>query len=74
MWLFYAYSNGYIPMGIDGQMHTNSKNIKKVADAFRNNRPGVVYAIANWTQAMSELSPRAFEEYVARNGKVVSHS
>jgi len=27
--------------------------------------------MASWTQAMCELGPRAFSEYIARNGAVI---
>lgn len=79
MWLFYAMSNGYIPMGNDGQMKVPSsvktqKAIEKLATNWLGNRRGRVYLMNDWTQKMCELGPCAFEEYIMRNGKVVAHS
>jgi len=76
MYLFYMERNGYIPMGSDGMMKVpaavrSSKALRELAAGWRANRSGRVYAMASWTQAMSELSPCAFEEYIARNGRVV---
>lgn len=79
MWLFYSYTNGYIPMGSDGQMKVPSstrsmKSIQKLATTFLGKRAGSVYLMRSWTQAMCELEPRAFEEYILRNGEKVAHS
>lgn len=77
MWLFYAYPNGYIPMGSDGQMKIPTRNLTKVktlAESFRAGRPGRVYLMNDWTQKMCELGPRAFEEYILTHGTVVAHS
>ena len=79
MWLFYSYTNGYIPMGSDGQMKVPSstrsmKSIQKLATAFLGKRAGSVYLMRSWTQAMCELGPRAFEEYILHNGEKVAHS
>ena len=79
-WMFFAYTDGYIPMGSDGQMKVpfstvrNLKKLEKLAESFRGKRAGRVYLMASWTQQMSELGPRAFEEYIARNGVVIAHS
>ena len=79
MWLFYSYTNGYIPMGSDGQMKVPSsirsmKSITKLATSFLGKRAGSVYLMRSWTQAMCELGPHAFEEYILRNGEKVAHS
>lgn len=79
MWLFYAMSNGYIPMGNDGQIKVPSsirsqKRIEKLAKDWLGKRAGRIYLMNDWTQKMCELGPCAFEEYIARNGKVVAHS
>ena len=78
MWLFYSYNDGYIPMGSDGQMkisgHISDARLKKTAESFLGKRAGCVYLMADWTQKMCELGPRAFEEYIAKYGKVVAHS
>ena len=79
MWLFYATSCGYIPMGSDGMMKVPA-NIKsrralcKLANNFRGMRAGRVYLMRSWTQAMSELGPSTFDIYVMRNGELLSHS
>lgn len=76
MYMFYAERNGWIPMGNDGQMMV-PKNVKsekallKLATSWLGNRTGRVYLMASWTQAMCELGPRAFEEYIMRNGRVL---
>lgn len=76
MYLFYADRLGWIPMGNDGEMVvpksvTSRKGIMKLAEALINKRIGRVYLMRSWTQQMSELGPRAFEEYIARNGEVL---
>ena len=76
MYMFYADRLGYIPMGNDGQLVV-PKNIRsrrallKLATSWLGNRAGRVYLMNDWTQAMCELGPRAFEEYIARNGEVL---
>lgn len=76
MYLFYAYRNGYIPMGNDGQLVV-PKSIKsrrallKLATSWLGNRAGRVYLMTSWTQQMCELGPRAFEEYIAQHGEVL---
>lgn len=79
MYMFYAMSNGYIPMGNDGQLVVpkttkSERGLKRLADSFRAGRAGRVYLMNEWTQAMSELGPTAFEEYIMRHGRVLSHS
>lgn len=78
MWLFFAYSDGYIPMGNDGQMkvpaRASQKKIRELAVTLRAGRAGRVYLMNSWTQAMCELGPTAFETYIMRNGQVVDHS
>lgn len=79
MYMFYAYSNGYIPMGSDGQIAV-PKNIRsrraliKLATSFLGNRAGRIYLMTSWTQQMSELGPAAFEDYIAKHGEVLVHS
>ena len=76
MYLFYADRLGWIPMGNDGQLVV-PKSIKsrrallKLAISFLGKRAGRVYLMTSWTQQMSELSPRAFEEYIATHGEVL---
>lgn len=79
MWLFFSYSDGYIPMGSDGQMKVPSsvrseRKLAQLADSFRAGRAGRVYLMTSWTQKMCELGPTAFEEYIQRNGRLVAHS
>ena len=79
MYMFYADCTGWIPMGNDGQLKVPSsvrseRKLRELATSFLGGRAGRVYLMASWTQAMSELGPRAFEEYIARNGRVVAHS
>lgn len=79
MYMFFSYSDGYIPMGNDGQIKVPSSvrsecGLVKLADSFRGNRNGRVYLMTSWTQKMSELGPIRFEEYIMRNGRVLSHS
>lgn len=76
MYLFYANRLGWIPMGNDGEFvvpkSTRSRRaIMKLAQGLIGNRAGRVYLMTSWTQAMCELGPRAFEEYIARNGEVL---
>lgn len=76
MYLFYADRSGWIPMGNDGQLVV-PKNIRsrraleKLAASWLGNRAGRVYLMTNWTQPMSELGPRAFEEYIARTAEIL---
>lgn len=77
MWMFYADNTGYIPMGNDGQMKVPSsvrstRKLEKLAASWLGKRRGRVYLMASWTQPMSELGPRAFEEYIMRTGKVIA--
>ena len=78
MWMFYADNTGYIPMGNDGQMKVpariarSTRKLEKLAESWLRNRRGRVYLMASWTQPMSELGPRAFEEYIMRTGKVIA--
>lgn len=79
MYMFYAMNNGYIPMGNDGQLVVpknirSRRAIQKLADNWLGNRAGKIYLMNTWTQAMSELNPLAFEEYIAHNGKIIAHS
>lgn len=76
MYLFYAYRNGYIPMGNDGQLVVpkdirSRRALLKLATSWLGNRAGRVYLMTSWTQTMCELGPTAFEEYIARNGEVL---
>lgn len=76
MYLFYADRLGYIPMGNDGQMSilshkVSDRKLNQLAEQLIGKRAGRVYLMNDWTQAMCELGPRAFEEYIARNGKVL---
>lgn len=76
MYLFYADRTGWIPMGNDGQLIV-PKSIKsrrallKLATSWLGKRAGRVYLMTSWTQAMCELNPRAFEEYIAKHGEVL---
>lgn len=76
MYLFYADRLGYIPMGNDGQLVVpksirSRRALMKLAESWLGNRAGRVYLMHEWTQAMCELGPRAFEEYIARVGEVL---
>lgn len=75
MWMFYADRLGWIPMGNDGMMKVpariSNKKLIELAASWMGKRTGRIYLMASWTQQMSELGPRAFEEYIAKNGKVV---
>lgn len=79
MYLFYAERDGWIPMGTSGQISLpnnvrSRRAITRLAESFLGNRAGRVYLMTNWTQAMCELGPWAFSDYIARNGEVVAHS
>jgi len=79
MYLFYSYTNGYIPLGNDGELVVpksirSRRALMKLAQSFLGNRAGRVYLMTSWTQQMCELGPRAFEEYIARHGEVLVHS
>ncbi len=79
MYLFYADRTGWIPMGNDGQLIVpksirSRRALLKLAESWLGKRAGRVYLMHEWTQAMCELGPRAFEEYIARHGEVVAHS
>ena len=76
MYLFYADRTGWIPMGNDGQLVVQKsirsrRALLKLANSFIGKRAGRIYLMTSWTQAMCELGPRAFEEYIARNGEVL---
>ena len=76
MYLFYADRTGYIPMGNDGQLVIpksirSRRGIMKLAKSWLGNRAGRVYLMTSWTQKMCELGPRAFSEYITRNGAVI---
>lgn len=76
MYLFYADRTGWIPMGNDGQLIVpksirSRRALQKLAESWLGNRAGRVYLMTSWTQQMSELGPRAFEEYIARHAAVL---
>ena len=76
MYMFYADRTGWIPMGNDGMMKVpssvrSSKKLLELAASWLGKCTGRIYLMTDWTQAMSELGPRAFEEYIARNAKVL---
>ena len=76
MYLFYADRTGWIPMGNDGQLVVpksirSRRALQKLAESWLGNRAGRVYLMTSWTQQMSELGPRAFEEYIARHAAVL---
>ena len=76
MYLFYADRSGWIPMGNDGEIKVPSsirsrKGLLKLAESWIGKRTGRIYLMTSWTQQMSELGPRAFEEYIMRNGEVL---
>jgi len=77
MYLFFSYHNGYIPCGNDGMMqvpaHVRSwKQLEQLARSWQGRRAGCVWLISTWTQEMSEMSPSRFNEYVARNGRMIT--
>lgn len=78
MYLFYMMNNGYIPMGNDGQLvipHNIARNVARInrfAREWLGNRPGRVYLMRSWTQAMCEMAPAQFETYIAKNGILVA--
>lgn len=76
MYLFYAERSGWIPMGSSGEISVpkcaqSRRAIEKLAISFLGKRAGRVYLMNEWTQAMSELGPWAFSDYIAKHGKVV---
>ena len=78
MYLFFAERNGWIPMGNSGQLSVpksirSRRTIEKLAKSFLGNRAGRVYLMNSWTQAMSELGPWAFSDYIARHGEMVAY-
>ena len=79
MYLFYAERDGWIPMGTSGQISLKGRTlsrrtIERLAKNFLGNRAGRVYLMKDWTQAMSELGPWAFSDYIASHGELVAHS
>lgn len=77
MYLFYADRLGWIPMGNDGQLAVpksirSRRALIKLATSWLGNRAGRIYLMTSWTQKMSELGPRAFEDYIARYGEVIA--
>ena len=76
-WMFYADVYGDVPMGSDGQMKVpvstvrNLRKLENLARSFKAGRQGKIYLMASWTQKMCELGPRAFSEYITRNGAVI---
>ncbi len=79
MYLFYADSLGWIPMGSSGEMVVpkcirSRRALVKLAESFLGNRAGRVYLMTSWTQAMCELGPVRFSEYVRSHGEVVARS
>lgn len=76
MYMFYAERNGWIPMGNDGQLVVpksikSRRGLLKLAESWLGKRTGRIYLMASWTQQISELGPRAFEDYIARNAEVL---
>ena len=76
MYMFYADRLGWIPMGNDGMMKVPSsvrsnKKLVELAASWMGKRTGRIYLMTSWTQQMSELGPRAFEDYIAKNGRVI---
>ena len=79
MYLFYADTLGWIPMGNEGEVVVpkcvrSRRALLKLAESFLGNRAGRVYLMTTWTQKMCELSPSAFCEYIAKNGEVLVQS
>lgn len=77
MWLFYADSTGWIPMGNDGAMQVSARSeraVKQLAESWLGKRRGRIYRMREWTQEMCELGPAAFERYIQTHGEVVAHS
>jgi hypothetical protein len=76
-WMFYADVYDDVPMGSDGQMKVpvstvrNLRKLENLARSFKAGRRGKIYLMASWTQKMCEMGPRAFSEYIARNGAVI---
>lgn len=76
-WMFYADVFGDIPMGSDSQMKVpaktvaNASKLVNLALNFKAGRRGTIYLMDSWTQAMCELGPRAFSEYIAKHGTVI---
>lgn len=78
MYMFFAYPNDVIPCGNDGMMRVPTsvrswKQLEQLAESWLGNRVGRVWLIETFTQEMSEMSPRQFENYVARNGRMVAY-
>lgn len=79
MYLFYAERDGWIPMGNSGQMVVpksirSRRALIKLAESWLGNRAGRIFLMTSWTQAMSELGPWAFSDYIASHGEIVAHS
>ena len=78
-YLFYADVFGWIPMGNDGEMVVpkcvrSRRALVKLAESWLGKRAGRIYYMTTWTQAMSELSPSRFEEYIAKHGELICRS
>lgn len=77
-WLFYIDVFNYCPAGNDGQLKVpaavarSNRKLRELAASWKGNRRGAVYAMSDWTQAMCELSPARFGEYIAAHGTRVA--
>ena len=79
MYLFYAERDGWIPMGNSGQLIVpksirSRRALLQLAESWLGNRAGRVYLMTSWTQAMCELAPSAFCEYIANHGEILIQS
>ena len=54
-----------------GCSEESRRGLLKLAESWLGKRTGRIYLMASWTQQMSELGPRAFEDYIARNAEVL---
>lgn len=79
MYLFYAERDGWIPMENSGQMIVpkcirSRRALLNLATSWLGNRAGRVYLMTSWTQAMSELGPWAFSDYVTSKGELLVYN
>ena len=79
MYMFYVERDGWIPMGNSGQMVVpksirSRRALLELAKSWLGNRAGSVYLMRSWTQAMCELGPWAFSDYICSHGELIAHS
>ena len=79
MYMFYANTLGWIPMGNEGELVVpksirSRRALLQLAESWLGNRAGRVYLMTSWTQKMCEMNPNDFCEYIAKHGELLTTS